>query len=48
MSFLLMSAQDVHYGPVTISTEEANFHEQIGNELSISTKYDVSMFISYM
>lgn len=48
MSFLLMSAQDIHYGPVTISTEEANFHEQIGNELSISTKYDVSTFISYL
>jgi len=38
MAFVLISAQDVHFGPTTISTEDSRIHEEIGNELTIASK----------
>jgi len=38
MSFVLVTAPEVHYGPTCISTEDGTFHQQIENELTITTK----------
>ncbi len=46
MAFVLISAQDVHFGPTTISTEDARLHEEIGNELTIASKPAGKMDVS--
>ena len=47
MSFVLVSAEDIHYGPTSISTEDSGLYKQIstciddsqvGSDLTISLK----------
>jgi hypothetical protein len=37
MSYVLVSAEDIHYGPTSLSTEDSALHQQIA-DLTISTK----------
>lgn len=38
MSYIIISASDIHFGPTTISSEDGRLHEQLVEQLTFSTK----------